>query len=359
MKKKNPLMICLFIILILGIIILPFFFGKDAMKNNYSKSEWSTSISVKDGVVSPAFTVSDFTVYKDAAYRLSYGWMPEGVDRDKIAETDLSVVPFITAIQIFDSKGEQVFATSAGCVYGNPVIELSAGQYRAEYSYFTDRESFKEFAKENLCAARNAQALADGVAFENLGNDPAVTMKYSMGWETVGQDSVFSVWILLIIVLITLIVIALAKSTIPDEYDERQQFERGRAFRMGFFTLLMSMGAALTLDILELLPVQSHVLYAAAIFPGIMVYVVYSVWHEAYFSMNQKAGSLMVMFGFIGVANLILGISSILDGRIMEGGRISVPVMNLICALMFLVLFVVIFLKKMKSAKEADDESEE
>ena len=112
-------------------------------------------------------------------------------------------------------------------------------------------------------------------------------------------------------------------------------------------------------DILELLPVQGYVLCAASIFPGLMVFVAYCVWHEAYFSLKDKEKSLLVFFGFIGVINLIITIMAILDGSMMANGKISFNALNLVCAVMFIELFVVVLLKKISTSKETDEEDED
>ena len=117
MKKKNTILICIMVVLLLGIIILPFSFPKGVLNNGYSKSEWNREITVKDGAVTPEKLTSDFTIDKDGSYRLGYGWMPEGADRNKLEDINISDVHFETVYQIFDSNGDQVFSTCAGYIF--------------------------------------------------------------------------------------------------------------------------------------------------------------------------------------------------------------------------------------------------
>ncbi|MCR5477315.1 MAG: hypothetical protein K6E92_06825 [Lachnospiraceae bacterium] len=356
MEKRKNIFICLMIIEALGIILLPFFFSKDEKGGNYSNSKWTHEITVKDGTVTPGSTTTDFTIARDGNYRIGYGWLPEGTDKNKIMELGPSDAHFLTVIQIFDSKGEQLFSTCAGYLLADTVMDLPAGQYSAVYTYFTDSDSFMEFAKENLCPAREAGQLAQDMGFENFGGDAVVRVNYEMTRQTSGDDPVFALWIFVIILLILTIVVFLAVSKKNEDYDERQQLERGRAYCLGFMTILICMFLAITIDALELLPVQGYVLYAASIFPGVMAFVTYCVWHEAYFSLREKEKSLLIIFGIIGAINLVISITAILEGRLVVNGRPGTSILNLACAVMFLELFLVVFLKKIRTSKETDEE---
>lgn len=359
MKNKKIVPVCIMIILILGIVVLPFGFSKGALNNNYSSSEWSAEITVKDGVVTPEKRVLDFTIDKDGVYKIGYGWMPEGSDKNKIADISISDVHFETVWQIFDSSGKQIFSTCAGYIYADTVIELKAGQYRSEYTYFTDRDSFIEFAKENLCAARGAEQLAEDVGFGQYGGDARINMHYYMNRETEGSDTLVSVWILLIILFLITLVIFLSSKKDRENFDERQVQERGRAYGLGFFTIMGSLFLAIALDILGLVPVQGYILCAAAVFPGLMVFLAYSIWHEAYFSLKDKESGLLVMFGVIGAVNLIVAIIAILDGRMWENGKLGFPILNVVCAVMFIEVFTVVLLKKLSISKESDEDDED
>ena len=359
MKKKNTILICIMVLLLLGIIILPIGFPKGAMNNGYSKSEWTREIAVKDGVVTPKKLTSDFTIDKDGSYRLGYGWMPEGTNRNKLADINISDVHFETVYQIFDSNGDQVFSTCAGYIFADTVIELKAGQYSAEYTFFTERDSFIEFAKENICAARDAAGLADDVGFGSYGGDAAIEMHYYMSRQTAGSDPFVSIWVFLIILFLLVLMIFLSGLNKKEDYDERQRLERGKAYGLGFFTIMGSIFLAIAIDLLELLPVQGYVLCAASIFPGLMVFLAYSIWHEAYFSLKDKTGALLGMFGIIGAVNLIIAVASICDGSMIVNGRLGLKTLNAVCAVMFIEVFVVVLMKKISTAKETYEEDED
>ena len=153
--------------------------------------------------------------------------------------------------------------------------------------------------------------------------------------------------------------VLLIKGAARSDYDERQQAERGKAFRLGFFTLIISQALALCADDMGVFPVDGTVLCSVSIFAGILVYVIYSIWHEAYFGINEKVRPAMICFGLIGLFNLALAVFAILDGRMLVNGKLSFPMMNAMCAIMFVAIFVTIFLKRLSSKEDADPDDVE
>ncbi len=356
MKKKNTALICMMIVLGLGIVILPFCFARGAMNNYRSEQSWKEDITVEDGVVTPDHSRTDFTIDKAGSCRIAYSWMPQGTDPDEISNISASDIHFLTVIRIFDSEGKQVFSTIAGYIYGDTLMDLEAGHYNVEYTYFTERDSFIEFAKENLCSAKEAAALADESGFENFGGDAVVSMNYHIKTKSEESDPLVSTWVLLIILFLILLVVLIARAKYSADYDERQQQVRGKAYGLGFFTNMASIFVAVAIDALDLFPADGYVLCAAAVFPGIMVFLAYSIWNEAYFSLKDKEKSLMVVFGVIGGFNLIIAIVGVLDGRMWENGRLGLPVLNALCAVMFLEVFTVVLLKKISASKEQEED---
>lgn len=177
--------------------------------------------------------------------------------------------------------------------------------------------------------------------------------------KTAGSDPLVSIWVLLIILFLLVLTIFLSGLNKKEDYDERQRLERGKAYGLGFFTIMGSVFLAIAIDLLELLPVQGYVLCAASIFPGLMAFLAYSIWHEAYFSLKDKTGALLGMFGIIGAINLIIAVASICDGSMIVNGRLGLNALNAACAVMFIEIFVVVLMKKISTAKETDEEDED
>ncbi len=58
----------------------------------------------------------------------------------------------------------------------------------------------------------------------------------------------------------------------------------------------------------------------------------------------------------IGALNLFISVDSAVSGRMMEGGKLSTPLLNAMCALLFLEVFVIVMLRKKSAESVADDE---
>jgi hypothetical protein len=144
------------------------------------------------------------------------------------------------------------------------------------------------------------------------------------------------------------------------KYDERQELEQGRGFRYAFYTMLAFVGLVFCFQMAELIPGHiAALLYGCSVFLGCAVYCIYCIWHDCYFALNQKTGAVLIVLGLIAALNLFLGISSIIDGSLIENGRLTFRSMNLLCGALFLVVFAALLMKKLWSGKEADEEEEE
>ena len=102
------------------------------------------------------------------------------------------------------------------------------------------------------------------------------------------------------------------------------------------------------------------ILYASGLFAGLLVYAVYCIWHESYFALNQRTNVVISFFTFIGLFNLVIAITAIARGTMMENGRFSTTFLNLECAVLFLILMVTMLIKKLRDRKaDAQIEDEE
>lgn len=130
------------------------------------------------------------------------------------------------------------------------------------------------------------------------------------------------------------------------EFDERQALVRGKAYTYSFYVLL---GCILTYGLLGVAFEKKIVEpFAAAIIcicVSILVHVVYCIFHDAYFSLNENKKKLIVIFAFIGITNIVLGTESIVSGEIIKDGVLTLRVTNLACGILFCLLFVALIIK--------------
>ncbi|MBR1675420.1 MAG: hypothetical protein IJ703_10765 [Eubacterium sp.] len=349
------------VILIIGIVLLTLSAGMLFFRNNPKtdwSSNWNRDVIVTDGMTPKEGGVSEFTISEAGTYKLKLSWA-----KDKKAND----IGFVTGCVLIDKYGRVIYGTSAMKGYIDKDIDLQEGNYTLNFTHITTEEDYKDFAKKYLCGDYEVDSWAEGFDFETFPKDQVINIKYEMSVSKQGVTSNL-VYGLVFVILISgaLIVIILTMFTEgrrleSRKYDERQELERGRGFKYGFFTMIIYNGLAMCLDSAGAVPnMERVVLYFSGILIGIVVHVVYCIWHESYFALNENKNVIMITFAGIAIVNLLLGINTILSGEMFVNGKLTFRVTNLLCAGMFLVLFITMFLKKVSDkAKGVDLEDEE
>lgn len=146
------------------------------------------------------------------------------------------------------------------------------------------------------------------------------------------------------------------KGQIRTQYDERQKLVRAGGYKIGFWVITIYECVLAILGIGEVvIPVEAPVLHFGGIICGITALGIYSVWKDAYWGLNNDKRRYTILFVVCGAINLLSGVMSIVDGRIMNDGMVSLPAMNLLCGLMILVLGIALGVKSLVS-KDAEEE---
>ena len=355
-------------VIILLLVWFIFVFNKDDKKLSYSATQ---PVSVADGVaVTGSSSLGDFTIPEGSQYNFSMTWLPESMDKKDLKDFKEESLGFCTILALFNAKHEVIYATSASAITFDTTLFLDAGDYHLTGFYVTREADFVELAKEYLCSANVAAVLAKDHNFTSLPQNGTWNMRYDVNAVPVGMiNQAKTTGIVLGILLgLCLVFILLAAGNKrhrleSPKYDERQELERGRGFRYAFFTSLIYEGILVCLDFTQLVSsLDSPFLHAFGLFLAVTVYVVYCIWHESYFAMNEKPKTLTISFLFIGLANLGISILHLIEGDLFVDGHVSYCILNLLCFLMFFALFVAMLLKKSlvskNMASEEDDEEE-
>lgn len=164
------------------------------------------------------------------------------------------------------------------------------------------------------------------------------------------------------IVLVGLVVLAVFLCLYSDrkqDYDERQLQIRAKAYRLGFFTMIVSMLAVMFLQTwsrwTEVVD-NSFALLTALMF-SLTVFGVYCVLNDAYFTRreNPKA-SLLFCFGVL-IMNIGAVLTNLSDDRsIFVDGKLTFsPGGNLLCGGMFGVFTLTLLIKMLIKPKEDDE----
>ena len=137
------------------------------------------------------------------------------------------------------------------------------------------------------------------------------------------------------------------------KFDERQELVRGRGFKYAFFTLMIYSMVYGYMDMfLAEKKIDTMTGTMIGVMLGIVVYAVYSIWNEGYFSLNEDPKRVIIIFAIIAVVNFMLAGMNIADGKMIEDGVLTFRSMNLFCGIMFVIIGGVLMLKKALNAKE-------
>lgn len=141
-------------------------------------------------------------------------------------------------------------------------------------------------------------------------------------------------------------------------YDERQLQARGKAYKVGFFSLILYVTVASILgDMCNIPLLMSFGGLWIGVCIAIFVFATVCIWEDAYMSLQENAKGINMMFLFVGVLNLLTGIVNVREGiPFLDNGRISYRYTNLIVAVLFLALILMFDLKLLYNKKQEDDE---
>ncbi|MCR5103259.1 MAG: hypothetical protein K6B68_02220 [Eubacterium sp.] len=150
---------------------------------------------------------------------------------------------------------------------------------------------------------------------------------------------------------------------IKSKYDERQMIVRGNAYRISMWTLIVLLiiyGICETsgIDI----PMENNAIIFLFIMMAVLVHAVYCIFNDGYFGINNIPKAYNIFLFLIGLMNVAIGVMNTVQGRLVEDGKLSMPIMNYICGFMFLIVGIAILIKHFmnkSNVKEDDEEDEE
>ena len=140
-------------------------------------------------------------------------------------------------------------------------------------------------------------------------------------------------------------------------YDERQKAARGEGYKYAFFTLVIYNAVYGIVDMsLEKPWAESMTAVMIGVCLAVLVHVVYCIWHECYFSMNEEPKRVLIFLGAISVINVIIAVMQGRNGELIENGTLTNSCANLIVAIMFGVVLIALAVKWRAKKAELDEE---
>lgn len=157
-------------------------------------------------------------------------------------------------------------------------------------------------------------------------------------------------YVLIFITAFTILALAFIISKLlknqQQKFDERQQIVRGKASTYAFKAMMIY--GALYLICSQLFEIEfltTSVALMIDMFVGLVVYAIYSIWNEAFFSLNETPKKHIMILILAFVLNAFNAITSIIDGEIIENGMLTLNSITLICAIAFTVVLTTLLIK--------------
>lgn len=151
--------------------------------------------------------------------------------------------------------------------------------------------------------------------------------------------------------------IANTDKKIKTEYDERQQRIRGKAYKYGFYTMLLYHVLMIGLYLGGItIPVDPYVTEFIGIFLGCTVLGTYCVWNDVYWGLNNDHKRYYIIFSVCLLLNLLPIAVPALTGEFKKHGFGGAPTINLLVIIMMAILLIELGIKHLIDKKKDEED---
>ena len=141
-------------------------------------------------------------------------------------------------------------------------------------------------------------------------------------------------------------------------FDERQLLERGRGFKYGFITSILTTLAVFCITDLFEIYLPPRLILAVCIWLPLTVSTVYMITKQAYDGITDYRG--MVLFTFLGIMAVILFAVTLISGDpLSDGGKLTNVGASFVTSACCVVIAVVYWVYHLREIREYDAEIEE
>ncbi len=335
MKNQRYTVIISFMALL---IVIVFFLKANDMQDAVVDTSATQNISVVNGVAEPEKYAFDLQVPKAGTYIISAKWKLERPG-------------FITGLIVSDKQGKEVFAVTAeSCEADSVSLQLEEAVYAVEFYYLSNSQVYEQFLLD--------REFENTEMYEDFESNGSWEWQYQIKLiKTVNMKGIAVFCGLIAGVLFTILFLALTKTdkNVKCKFDERQELVRGKGFQYGFFSMLICNLLFTCMELAEMpLFAEFEVLILISSIIGIGVCVVYCIWNEGYFALNENKKRLMILFAVISVMNFIVGGFWIFKDMVIRNGKLTYYSTNLFCGLLFIIIYLTMLLKRI--CKDGKDE---
>lgn len=139
-----------------------------------------------------------------------------------------------------------------------------------------------------------------------------------------------------------------------NDYDERQILARGRAFMWGFFSLMICLMVYGLTDMLIELWCDTLTGCIICICVSLIVFAVICIRQDAFAGIGQKRKRNLTVLLVLTAANLLFGVSHIIDGDLLRDGLLSFRSVSLIVGATTGIVLLVYWLHGLRERGEAE-----
>lgn len=158
------------------------------------------------------------------------------------------------------------------------------------------------------------------------------------------------------LVVVGLVWMAKKKQGKGCDFDERQELERGRGFKYGFFTLLLyNLLYGVTMMDESSAWCEPFVGYFIGACLGLAVFGVYCIWKEAYASLSQTPIAVYSILGCSAATQILIGLTNMEQDRLIEDGKLTVRSANLFLGVVLALLLITYFIRNHMNRVETEE----
>lgn len=287
----------------------------------------------------------------------------EGICKMSVKWDNITMPGALPLMTITKENGDVVAWISGDSVNSELEFKVDeAANYIVESNYYISGDEFKE-AIEIIDKESASKIIIeeDGSfdGFTDFGKEGEWTTQYEVdvNFSAAGGNFKRAGAIIGFFIGLGIAVIILAitknKGEYKEKYDERQTLVRGKAFKYAFEVAIVyfaMLGIFAEADLLQKFSISGLIM--SGIIISICVCASYAIWNDGYFSLSTNKRGLLISFGFIEIANIVLMIISFVSGMIIDNGKVSFFLGIIVSSVVFLVLFIIILVKSIIDRRE-------
>ena len=164
--------------------------------------------------------------------------------------------------------------------------------------------------------------------------------------------------ILIALLVATILSIAKRRKTgKPDDYDERQQLIRGKAYQHAFVvTLCVAALYGGLVAITERAYMADGVAALLVTFIGVGAFAAESILRDAFYTAKNRPKTYILLYAACILSQIVGAVDHIREHDLVQDGVLTMNVMPLACVVLFSVILICLIVKAAREPKEDDDE---